>query len=250
MGLTVQPEVMKDVCKNRTFRGRGLLGRFLYVIPPSNIGHRTLEEKPMEEAIKVHYNASIASMLNHQKDTTTNSQYILKLEAEAYLKWLEYSKNLERLMGPEIDYLSHITDWAGKLSGQIMRIAALLHIYKYAFEKPWERKISLEEMSGAVKIGHALVKHALRVFNLIYEEDAVLIAKDILNWINQSSIERFSQRECLRRFRKYDKKSLQPGLNILKERGYLHSTTYQPPKGAPSLIYEVNPKHKNLDQEN
>lgn len=246
IGLTVQPEVMKDICKNKTFRGRGLLGRFLYVIPPSNIGHRTLEEKPMEETIKNHYSASIASILNHQKDITTNSQYVLKLEPEAYLKWLEYSKNLELMMGPEIDYLSHITDWAGKLSGQIMRIAALLHIYEYAFEKPWEKKISLNVMRGAVKIGHALTKHALKVFGLIYEEDGVLVAKDILDWINQLSLERFSHRECLRRFRKYQKKPLQPGLKILEERGYIHPVTYQPKKGAPSLIYEVNPHCKNI----
>ncbi len=248
IGLTVQPEVIKNACKNKTFRGRGLLGRFLYVIPPSNIGHRTLEEKPMEDSIRSHYHASIAAILNHQYDGETNSQHVLKLDSAAYLKWLEYSKLVEMLMGPEVDYLSHITDWAGKLSGQIARIAALLHIYRHAFEKPWEAKICLEDMQGAVKIGHALTKHALRVFSLIYEEDSIHLAKEILQWISNLNLDSFSHRDCLRKFRKCDKTTLQPGLNILKERGYLHEWSYKPPKGAPSVMFDVNPKYKNKDQ--
>ncbi len=249
MGITVQPEVIKNVCKNKTFRGRGLLGRFLYVIPNSNIGLRTLEEKPMEESIRSHYHASIAAILNHPRDYETNAKHVLKLEPEAYLKWLKYSKSIETMMSPELDYLSHITDWAGKLSGQIVRIAGLLHIYRHAFEKPWERKIALEDMEGAVKITHALIKHALKVFSLIYEEEGILIAKDILQWISNSHLEHFTHRQCLRKFRRFDKKSLQPGLNILKEREYIQERTYQPPKGAPSLIFKVNPKYKRLNTE-
>ncbi len=42
MGLTVQPQVIKSICGNKTFRGRGLLGRFLYAIPKSNIGSRAI----------------------------------------------------------------------------------------------------------------------------------------------------------------------------------------------------------------
>lgn len=248
IGLTVQPEVIKNACKNKTLRGRGLLGRFLYVIPPSNIGHRTLEEKPMEESIRSHYHASIIAILNHPHDGETNAQHVLKLDPEAYSKWLEYSKMLEMMMGPELDYLTHITDWAGKLSGQIARIAALLHIYRHAFEKPWETKICLEDMQGAVKIGHALIKHALRVFNLIYEDDSIHLAKEILQWINNSNLDSFSHRECLRKFRKYDKTTLQPGLNFLKKQGYLHEWSYKPPKGAPSVMFDVNPNYKNKDQ--
>lgn len=152
-------------------------------------------------------------------------------------------------MSPELDYLSHITDWAGKLSGQIVRIAGLLHIYRHAFEKPWERKIALEDMEGAVKIAHALIKHALKVFSLIYEEDGILIAKGILQWISNLRLEHFTHRECLRKFRRLDKESLQPGLNILKEREYIEELTYKRPRGASSIIYTVNPKYKKLDAE-
>ena len=250
MGITVQPEVVKRVCKNKTFRGRGLLGRFLYVMPTSNIGFRTLEEAPMDDSVNIHYMESITAILNHSYDMTNGSphQHILKLEPEAYLKWLEYSKMLEIMMGRDLDFLSHITDWAGKLSGQIARIAALLHIYRYAFEKPWEQSISAQDMQGAIKIGHVLTRHALKVFDLIHEEDGIEVAKDILKWIAESNLEQFTQRACGRKFRSYQKhKLLRPGLNILKEGGYLHESKSQPPKGPCSIMFDVNPKYKDMD---
>ncbi len=250
VGITVQPEVIKRVCKNKTFRGRGLLGRFLYVMPPSNIGFRTLDEDPMDESIRMHYQDSIMAILNHPYDMTNGSphQHILKLEPEAYSKWLEYSKMLEMMMGRDLDFLSHITDWAGKLSGQIARIAALLHIYRYAFEKPWERSISVQDIQGAIKIGHVLTRHALKVFNLIHEDEANEVAKDILKWISDLNLEKFTQRDCGRKFRTYQKhKLLRPGLNILKEGGYLHEWKYQPPKGPFSIMFDVNPKYKDID---
>lgn len=248
IGITAQPEIIKQISKNKTFRGRGLLGRFLYVIPPSNIGNRTLEEEPMDEAIKENYHTRIAAILNHPYDinSSLSQQHVLKLEPEAYSKWHEFSKMIETMMGRDLDYLSHITDWAGKLSGQVVRIAGLIHIYRYALESPWERKISLQDMQGAIKIGHCLIKHALKVFNLIHEDDGIDIAKDILQWITDLNLERFTMRDCGRKFRTYSRlKLLRLGLNILKERGYIHEQPYKPPKGAPSIFFEVNPKFKN-----
>lgn len=248
IGLTVQPHVIKNACKNKNFRERGLLGRFLFVIPKSNIGYRTFEETPMDETIRIHYQACIASILNHPFNMKDNreQQHVLEIEPEALLKFQEFSKAMETMMGPELNYLFHINDWASKLCGQVGRIAALLHIFRFALENPWKRKISLQDMHGAVKIGHALIRHALKVFSQIDEDLGFPIAEDILNWIKNSNIEKFTQRECLRKLRRYDKRTLRMGLNILKERDYLHETTYTPPKGAPSAIFEVNPKYKNI----
>ena len=80
---------------------------------------------------------------------------------KAYEKWLSYAKTVEVLMGDDIGHLSHITDWAGKLPGAIARIAALIHIMRYAYQNPWQYLISFEDMASAVKIGHVLTNHAL-----------------------------------------------------------------------------------------
>jgi len=153
---------------------------------------------------------------------------------------------METMMSPELNYLFHINDWASKLCGQIARIAALLHIFRYALEKPWNRRIALQDMHAAVKIGHVLIRHALKVFSQADDDLGHSIAEDILNWIKNSNIERFTQRECLRKLRRYDRKTLRMGLNILKERDFLHEFSDIRPKGAPSATFEVNPKYKNI----
>ena len=144
-----------------------------------------------------------------------NPRYKLYLDPPAHAKWHEYSKSVEMMMSPEIGHLTHITDWASKLSGQIIRIAALLHIYRHAFDKPWEHKISLEDMCCAVKIGHALTGHALKVFHCIFDED-FQVAKEILYWIKNTYKERFTRRECERSFRRYDVKTLKIRVGCLK----------------------------------
>lgn len=249
IALTVQPHVIKNACRNITFRERGLLGRFLYVIPKSNIGYRTLEEEPMDSALKNEFDSRITAILNNAPQTNNiQNIHILQLEPEAYAKWLEYAQTIEKMMNPDLGILSHITDWAGKLCGEIGRIAALLHIDRYAFEKPWEKKISLQEVEKAIKIGHALMHHALKVFSLIDEESGISVAKEILQWITNLNIEKFTRRECLRRLRKYSKNILQPGLTVLKEHGYIHEGSDKPLKGAPSAVYYVNPHYKSMSK--
>jgi putative DNA primase/helicase len=121
MSLTVQPDVIRNICRNKTFRGRGLLDRFLYAIPKSNIGTRNFAEAPMSEVIALNYRNALKSILN-QADCFEDGikiRYTLKMTHEAYEKWLAYAKTVETLMREEIRHLSHITDWAGKLPGAI-----------------------------------------------------------------------------------------------------------------------------------
>ncbi|MCE5295338.1 MAG: DUF3987 domain-containing protein [Chlamydiales bacterium] len=248
IALTVQPHVIQKACSNSTFRGRGLLGRFLYVFPESNIGYRTLEEQPMDDALKNHFNATIEAILNHPLPASgTQKMHVLQLDPDAYAMWLDFARTIEKLMHPDIGLLSDITDWAGKLSGQIARMAGSLHINRYAFDRPWEKKISLQTMENAIRVGHALIAHALKTFSFIDEERPLSIAKVILQWILDTNSICFSRREFQRKNRKYHKTNLLPAFDLLKARGFIHEEQCQGPlKGAPSTIYYVNPHLKAI----
>ena len=241
MGLTVQPETIKSICKNKTFKGRGLLGRFLYVIPKSNIGYRTLDEPPMAQEHSLRYREGIKAILAHIIEEENKAQHVLHLSSAAFGKWREYAKTVEALMEEEIGYLSHITDWAGKLPGAIARIAALLHIMRHACQCPWKQEITLEDMSAAIKIGHVLIKHALMVYDILQEDSEIQIARTVYNWIINSKIVQFTQRECLRKFRRFKKTEMRPALDILKEHEILRELGSQPSVGRPSELFIVNP---------
>lgn len=244
MGLTVQPIIIRKICGNKTFRGRGLLGRFLYVIPKSNIGARTLEEPPMPPEHAQRFQALITAILHHNVLIREGREepYTLYLSKEAYQKWLEYAKCNEAMMGEEIEHLSHITDWAGKLPGAIARIAGILHVVRHAHQCPWEHHISLEDMTAAVKIGHVLTSHALVVFDLLQEDDAMNVARSIYLWLKEQKRLLFTRRDCSRKFRRYDVKELKRGLEKLEEAEVVRQVQRTQGPGRHSDQYLVNPK--------
>lgn len=241
IGLTVQPEVIRNICRNKTFRGRGLLGRFLYAMPKSNIGTRSFAEAPMNEEVSLNYRNALKSILNLPDcfEDGIKTQYTLKMTHEAYEKWLAYARTVEALMGEEIGHLSHITDWAGKLPGAIARIAALIHIMRYAYQEPWQHFIFLEDMASAVKIGHVLTNHALAVFDLLQQDRAQQIARTIYQWIKRGKFQVFTRRELQRNFRRLKKDDVLPAFEILKEMAIVRELEAN---GKGKGVYTVNPR--------
>jgi hypothetical protein len=51
LGLSPQPAVLRGLAKTPGFRGRGLLARFLFALPQSTLGYRTLESQPIPPEI-------------------------------------------------------------------------------------------------------------------------------------------------------------------------------------------------------
>lgn len=241
IGLTVQPQVIKNACNNKTFRGKGLLGRFLYAIPKSNIGLRSFEEPPVSPALTLQYQSAIKSILDHSISSEKDkAPHVLQLSEKAYIKWLEYAKFIENLMGEDLGILSHITDWAGKLPGAIARIAALLHIMRYYDQNPWEHLVSIDDMKAAIDIGHALKNHALIVFDLLHESGDMQLAKNVLEWIKLKHLQSFTLRDCKRKFRR-EKESIPSALIILEEREIIKEQEPTTGIGRRSEIFNVNP---------
>lgn len=48
LGLMVQPDVLHRIAGPSSFRGRGLLARFLYSVPPSKVGYRRTNQPPVD----------------------------------------------------------------------------------------------------------------------------------------------------------------------------------------------------------
>ena len=238
-GLTIQPHTLRSICKNRTFRGRGLLGRFLYVIPGSNIGSRTLDEAPMNRRLQEQYDAAIAMLLlrPHHSD----AQHDIFLSKEAFGEWMAFARAIEQQMAPDSGPLCHITDWAGKLAGAVARIAGNIHVMRHR-SSPWAHEISRDDMASAALIGAVLISHALCVFDVIQEDGKKQIAKAILSWIKNHQLNCFTRRDCSRRFRQYTVAELTDGLELLKESDVIRAQPSTSKLGRPSAVFEVNPR--------
>jgi hypothetical protein len=244
MGLSPQPSLIEDLSLNSAFRGRGLLARFLYSLPVSNIGSRTLNEPPMDFEIEIAYTQSVRSLLEraYANEREKEGKRLLKLSKEAFEKWQLFGVMIEAFMGDE-GSLSHIKDWAGKLPGAIARIAALLHVMRYSNSVPENIAISEGDMMSAIRIGWCLQGHALAVFELLGKDKNLGKAQVILSWIERKGYLEFTKRECHRGLRSHFQraKELDPTLQLLVDHSYIREKKVESQPNRPSAIYEVNP---------
>ena len=242
-GLSPQPEVLRGLTEKPSFRGRGLLGRFLYALPPSILGYRTFEVSPMPEEVKAKYERTLTSILNDDgsRDQDGNPcPHILKISPEAATAWQAFAHKVEAGMR-EGSTFAHITDWAGKLPGAVARIAALLHVARHV-ENASKLEISIEDMNAALRMADALSAHALAVFDLMGADPALDGARVILRWIEREGKEEFTFRDCHYAHKTRYKRAaeIEPAIEVLIERHYIRARV-EKVAHRPSRIYEVNP---------
>ena len=64
--LMAQPNVVSTVLGNPTFRGRGLTARFLYCMPPSQVGSRKFDSIPVSVDAARNYDSKIVNLLDDE----------------------------------------------------------------------------------------------------------------------------------------------------------------------------------------
>ena len=98
MGLSPQPEVLKNMANLPGFRGRGFIARCGYLLPKSKLGFRSLETEPVPQKVRDAYERVIHALLDIEPGTDERGEpvpYILNLSRGAYKEWMEFSKVVE-----------------------------------------------------------------------------------------------------------------------------------------------------------
>ena len=243
-GLSPQPDVLRGLTEKPSFRGRGLLGRFLYALPPSNLGYRTLDARPLLPDTRSRYEGILTAMLNQETASDEGgepSPHVLKVSSDALQAWQTFAHKVEAGMR-EGGTFAHATDWAGKFPGAVARMAALLHIARHALIRPWEHEISLMDMAAALRMADALSAHALAVFDLMGADPALDGARVVLRWIEREGKPEFTFRDCHYAHKTRFKRAaeLEPIIDVLIERHYIRPRVAKVAH-RPSRILEVNP---------
>jgi hypothetical protein len=249
VGFTVQPEIIRGLSQKEGFRGRGLLGRFLYCMPESLLGRRNINPPEIPDNIRDQYHERIKALLElpfAQDEAGQTAPYTLALSPAAKESWLQFTADLEPKLAPFGEFGS-ITDWAGKLAGAVIRIAGLLHMAQHSGAKaPWDIPISSETMNGAIQVGHYLIPHARAAFAEMGADPVVEEARHILSWIEKKHQPTVTKRDIFEgtkgRFKRAD--DLNKPLDVLIEHEYLRQRAEPERRGPgkpPSPTFEVNP---------
>lgn len=212
MILTVQPEVLAGLMSNATMKAKGFCGRFLYAMCKSKVGRRKVSPPPVPETVRMEYRRFMRRILSG----TGSGEIRLSPAADEIRR--EYQAHIEKKLGNEWE---HMRDWGGKIVGQTVRIAALMHAAEVG--DPVETPISEETMRGAVKIAECLSLHAEAAYQIMGADETQADAKYLWRRIEKLGLPEISKRDlfakCQSKFERVEK--MDPALAILKERGYV-----------------------------
>ncbi len=258
LGLALQPDVLRSLAQNRSMRGRGLLGRFLYALPHNTVGSRMFDAPPVPTELLAEYAARIGRLLEMKEDEGPDGEarpHVLAVSPEAYAVIRALAVWIEPQLTGE---LASMKDWAGKLVGHAARIAALFHIAEHATRaRAWdELTISGETAERAVRVARYFIPHALAAFEqmeITTEGEgaraiAAWIKRHSERWLREGGLAAFSRADVYRDLRRgcfKDPSHADAPLELLVQHRIIRRMTTdlarQGPGKKPSPRFEVNP---------
>ncbi|MDN5861411.1 MAG: DUF3987 domain-containing protein, partial [Pseudonocardia sp.] len=251
--LTVQPEVLGAIARNGVFRGRGLTARFLYAIPPDNVGYRHVGADPMPDDVADTYDKQVRELV-HELAAWTDPA-VLQLTPDAHELLLDIERAVEPRLRRDGAY-GPIREWASKLVGAVLRIAALLHLAEDGeggerFRTP----ISRDTLDRASMLGAYFAEHAQAAFGLL-GDGGISDAAYLLDHLHRHQADEFSIRDLhvsLPRGRFATRDDVAAAVEVLVEHGWVIPLPAPERTGAagrpPSPRFRAHPDVATLSTE-
>ena len=230
--LTPQPDVLRSLSEHKAFRGRGLLARVLFALPPSSVGSRKHETVPIPAYTRDAYDRCISFLLNLPA-VAAGVPFNLRFSREAFARWKEFQLSVERQMA-EGGPLHEIQDWGSKLPGAIARIAGGIHSSLHA-GRSLPSEIEVEIVDVAITLGGSLISNALAAFRIMQKPEKIEHAEKLLTWIRRNGEAEFHLRDMFRshQSRFGEMAAMMPAVGLLQDHGYIRQKDREKKPGRP-----------------
>jgi len=240
MGITAQPDVLQAIGRDKMARGRGLIDRFLFLIPDDPRGSRTYRNQPK---LSPATESKWAKIIQHIMDIETLETIpCVQVDAEAADAWLDFAQGIEDRQKPGAD-LRGMAGFASKLAGAVGRIALAYH---FTQGRDASSRIDVATMLQAIGTGLAMIDHARAAMQMMGEDQATVRARLVLDCLSRNKVKTVKPRDiysngwggCK------DAEDARAVLSILCKHGYCRAveTERQGDTGAtPKDAYDVNP---------
>jgi Protein of unknown function (DUF3987) len=239
--VTPQPDVSRSLSEQKAFRGRGLLARFLFLLPPSTVGSRKHETIPIAAQTRDAYNRCISCLLSLPM-ASDGVPLSLRFSRESFARWKDFQMFVERQMA-EDGRLYEILDWGSKLPGAVARLAGGIHGSLHA-GRTIPGEIAREVTEIAITVGGMLISNALAAFRIMQKPEKIEHAEKVLAWIRRNGAPEFHLREMFRshQTRFGEMAAMMPAVGLLQDHGYIRPREKEKKPGRPPDIFEVNPE--------
>nr|WSZ14592.1 YfjI family protein [Streptomyces canus] len=245
MGLCVQPQVLDDIGRQDGFKGRGLLGRFLYSVPESLVGRRKIEPDPIPEQVMETYRRNVLDLTLFLAEWTDPALIQLTPEAVAALK--AFQAHVEPMLEARGGIMGQIGDWGGKLVGATARMAALLHLAEH-LTKGHTVPVAEATMRDAIALAEYFISHSLAAFDSMGADRIVERARTVLEVLHAHGWREVSKRDLMVKLSRSEFRTandLDPVLALLEDHGYVRAQAVQRTGGRgrpPSPRYLIHPR--------
>ena len=187
--LACQPYVFDSMINNSAFRGSGLIARFLYCFPVSNIGTRKYDTQAVPEKVTEDYKTLVYKLLGTKFTYHDEKELYLHFDSKAYGEFVDYYNNF---IEPHlVTDMAFCKDWGGKYHGGI------IHCIKCALNdaNPVECRVTLDTFCNAIEIGEYFREQAIYAYSLGDIDLGTVKAERVLNKIRSKGIRDIRQND-------------------------------------------------------
>ncbi len=244
--LMVQPNVLSGIMNNEAFRGKGLTARILYSVPKSRVGTRRADAPTVPPEIREAYERLLHDLLCLELGQT--EEIYLTPGAEELRR--SYTDTIEEGLREEY---ADMKDWAGKIVGTTLRIAALLCLAEAGpkgrvCRDEWEEfphyEITEEQFCRAMTIAAYFIEHAKAAYSCMGMEVITELSRRALEHLKKKGLQEIALRALQRLCHFHSAAETQAVLDRLEEFGYLivKDPEQRSRPGHPgNPVYAVNP---------
>jgi hypothetical protein len=226
--LAGQPYILENLMANPAFLMSGLVARFVYCFPKTNIGKRKYETEPNPEKVHDLYSKLIQIMLEKKFSKTETSEKFLRFDEEARKNFtLYFDSCIEPMQTTEF---GECRDWGGKYHGLILRICGILHCVNCIAKglTPENEKVTIDSLCHAIDLADYYKEQAIYAYGLREIDNDIVKAEHILKKIKAKFIKEIRQNDLYKLCRCKMFKNADDFCNViamLEEYGYLRRET-------------------------
>ena len=244
--LACQPYIFDGMINNPAFRGSGLIARFLYCFPASNIGYRKYDTQPLPEAVAENYKKLVHKLLYTKFNYSNEEEQYLHFDEKTYSEFVNYYNNF---IEPHlVTDMAFCKDWGGKYHGVLLRLCGIIHCVKCALNgiDPAKNPVTLDTFCNAVEIGEYFREQAIYAYSQGDVDMATVKAERVLNKIRSKYLTNIRQNDLYKLCRCTlfrNAADFAETIEMLNEYGYIKSETIPAANGcnrSGTMLY-INP---------
>lgn len=176
--IAAQPGILKNLPD--FLHDRGFVSRFLFAVPKDFIGYRDPNPPSVPPEVQDKYNKLLTKLMNFESDNPIT----LHLDAAGRNLLVTLQTEVEKEFREGGVLHDGLNFWGGKLVGQLVRLAGLLHISSHANTaediNDIPTIISNESLHAAFRLKDYFIAHAEKAFGVMRQNAALTDAKYIL----------------------------------------------------------------------